>query len=878
MGLFKFGLIILSSFILLVSIGCSSSTSSSDEGDPKSDTGDGDGNDNPDAEVAEVDRISLTGLAIKGLAKGAAINVFPLQSDGQFSATTIGTGASDSQGEYELLLSEEYADYSGAVKIVLTYNDGALIQCDDPSGCGTGINASDFYPMPSDFQLVAISELSSGVFSSDGSSIINLTALTTLAAKFIESENITDNSIKQGNNQIRAVLSLPSSVNLTATRATNIINAESAGNEFYGAVNAAFQRIANSENKTLTQVLNEYAQAFQDGQIIYKSSDDIPTFKAVIDATVDLGVLSGADLTKAQGIQTNVDSKSNNEETRITPPSVSIGNNLGVNTGASITLTATTLAGTPISYSWKVISGPEVFTEVIDATSNSLTFTAPTSRTEISVRLIAKDAAGLTDNNIITIKVNEALVGNTALSGDYNGMLWQHGIAAGEGGGNWRELLVDADYPTTQNWSLLANADGTATMSISTGIALRYTTEARLQTPSEMTIISKEEQGDDHSMSLPVIQLASGSLNVRIPSNEHPDEMDQIVEVRSGPDLSLLKMAEGSYLGKMIEQELEYPLVGGVAQYSNLKSQRQFVTSITLTKKHDTNDFTAFNGKQYVGMEHSIELLGNNMNISVTRLDLTFTNGSGAATLGNEDEVQLSGLINKANTELTPAMSINTPSPDAEEALTFNTISQGLMVFTDSLGIFALSSNPGFDTLIGQYNDWANNSGGNDFNNLAVNYRDSGTSVYLEKPNAPVSLDGKTYNLQSVTHYNQVAQMPSIEDVASRFYTSVANGTVSISGGIATFILSERDFVYRYPNDDITQLAELISSSQIKSSQWQLQTPTETGSDGCFTFIDAPTMLACTNGQGLIMREYHSATGSMSLDKSLTFYTGSLLP
>lgn len=130
----------LSSFTLLVSLGCSSSSSSSDGGSPPPD-------EEPDAAVAEVDRISLTGLAIKGLAQGAAINVYPLES-GEFSATAIGTGASNAQGEYELLLSEDFADYSGAVKIVLSHNDGALIQCDDPNGCGAGINSTDFFPMP----------------------------------------------------------------------------------------------------------------------------------------------------------------------------------------------------------------------------------------------------------------------------------------------------------------------------------------------------------------------------------------------------------------------------------------------------------------------------------------------------------------------------------------------------------------------------------------------------------------------------------------------------------------------------------------------------------------------------------------------------------
>ena len=175
------------------------------------------------------------------------------------------------------------------------------------------------------------------------------------------------------------------------------------------------------------------------------------------------------------------------------------------------------------------------------------------------------------------------------------------------------------------------------------------------------------------------------------------------------------------------------------------------------------------------------------------------------------------------------------------------------------------------------YNDCSNISGGDDFNNPAIDFRDSGISIYLEKPSTPISLSEKTYNIQSVTHYNEVALVPmGAEEVANRFYVSMGTGSMSISAGIAT--LSEREFVYRYPNDDVTPVAELISSSQVKSTSWQLQTPAATGSDGCFNFVDAPIMLACTNFQGLIMRKYNGATGSTSLDKFLTFYTGSLVP
>lgn len=860
---------ILLSFLL--STACSETSSSSADPDKEKDQ---------QTQVEEVDRISLSGLAIKGLVRGAKIEVFALEDNGQFSTTVIGSGASNNQGEYQLLINDEFTDYTGPVKVVLSHLIGATIQCDDPDGCGNGINAADFYPMPADFSLVAIAELSSGILSSNGDSVINLTALTTLASSFIESDTITEDSIKQGNNQVRAVLSLPSSVDLTTTRASNIVNDESTGNRFYGAVNAAFQRLANDSGQTLTDVINNYADSFEDGQIVYKSNTDSASFKRLIDATINLGELEGEDLAKAEGIQTTVDAQPDDQETAIMPPSITIGNNLTRETGSNITLTATTISGSPTLYSWQVINGEEVFASIQDSTNNFITFTAPQTANEISIRVIAKDDRGLSDNDIVTISVVEPINPNISGSGAYHGMLNQSGFAAGAGSSTWREIFVDIDFAAAQNWNLVINNDGSGQMNITSGNNFRHGIWAELSSPNTLSNLQSEARSNNEpGGSFFLQQKASGNLIINIPAEERVDDQNPSAQVTTIRDFEILKFAEGSYIGRNHEKELEFSVANDQIEFNNLLSQKHFSTNLVFTKKNATNDFSTLNGKQYVGMEHSFNLKPDGMSIAATRFDLSFNNGAGNVTLGNEDGIQLAGLINRANTVANnnDAMQISSiTNPD--ESINFNSINQGLIAFNDSEGRFQLAVNPDQTAILGVYNDWANSDGTADFTSSAIEYREGGLSIYLQRPAAPVSLDGKVFQVQSLTHYYELAQQPiSLDEVAGRLYVRRGVGSIKFDGGVATFNLTEEQFLYRYPNNDLTQHAELVSISQAATRNWTLQHPAATGPDGCFTFLDLATSLFCTNGSSMIMREHSEAAGNLSLDKYLTLYTGALL-
>jgi hypothetical protein len=186
--------------------------------------------------------------------------------------------------------------------------------------------------------------------------------------------------------------------------------------------------------------------------------------------------------------------------------------------------------------------------------------------------------------------------------------------------------------------------------------------------------------------------------------------------------------------------------------------------------------------------------------------------------------------------------------------------------------------NPDQSAIVGVYNDWANSDGTSDFTTNAIEFREGGMAMYFLRPQAPVQLDGKTFQVQSLTHYYQLNQAPvAAEEIAGRLIVKRGIGSIKFEGANAIFNLTEELFVYGYPNDDINQPAQLISITQPVTISRSLLSPSETAEDGCFFFSELPNSLFCTNGQSMLMRESNDAAGASSLDKFLTLVTGSLL-
>lgn len=879
---------------LLTLGGCSASSSGGDNDDNEQD----DSQQPPE----QVERISLTGLAIKGLSKGAAINVYPTNEDADgFSSTSIGTGASNDKGEYQLLLDEDYSDYSGVVKVVLSYQDGAQLECDNLAGagdaanaCGTGKALGEFYDMPSDFSLSAIAELNAGSLSASGANIINLTALTTLSASYIENGDpagtgsINTDAVKRGNNQIRAVLGLPSVIDLTSSRPANVNTGTDSGDGFYGAINASFQALAAQPGNNLTDVIDNFASAFSDGQIIAKTGSAVQdsdiTLANLLEKANNLAV-AGVDLTKLSNI---ISATPSGQQTSITPPAISLGNNQIVTPGQSITLTAATLTGTPTSYKW--FYAGDAANPLQDDASASYQFTTPASATTLSIQVIATDADGLTDTDIIVIDVREATSAASAIVGEYYLSNSQTEFARYDDGSNfWYDINVDtSSQPGTMN---VADLNGTAVINIPTGATLDRNFWAGIQTADLLPLTAEQKNQNDPGQSFIVTPLASGNLRVDVPAMIDVDDMDAEADVNEAFRINFIEVAPGSYIGRGLEFNKTYSYQNGNIEYNNQVEENAQINNILISKTNDNGGLATLNGKTYVGFRHGTVIRdGIELEISLDKQVIEFTNTSGALTI-NEDNVRLLGLPNKANTE-----SNDTFSMQEDLMLVDNQTAQPIQSFANGR-IASLESGAGIgnsalelfvsgdgSAVFGLQSFWLNqNESETSYDSQTPMERESAQLLLLEKPAAAIDLNGKVFGFHVSTHYAGVPEIPgSVDPKAGEFSIAYGTGTLKFEGGKAKFSLTENDFFISYPNNDISQQPSLGRNAQPVQSNWEFDLTNSgiTDANGCIELTDSMNtdtvfgVQACTNGETIMVREYASSFQSKSY---LSFVIGKRL-
>ena len=869
---------------LLILGGCSASSSG----------GDNDDNDQDDTQQPpeQVERISLTGLAIKGLSKGAAIKVYPTNEAGDgFSSEAIGSGASNDKGEYQLLLDEDESDYTGVVKVVLSYQDGAQLECDNLAGagdaanaCGTGKALGEFYDMPSDFSLSAIAELNAGSLSASGANIINITALTTLSASYIENGDpagsgaIDSDAVKRGNNQIRAVLGLPSVVDLTSSRPANVNTGTDSGDGFYGAINASFQALAVQPGNTLTGVISDFASAFRDGQIIAKTGSAVQDSDITLDNLLEKAnslAVAGVDLTKLSNI---ISATPAGQQTTITPPAISLGNNQIVAPGQSITLTAATLTGTPTSYKWFYAGDPD--NPLQESASASYQFTAPASATTLSIQVIATDADNLTDTAIVVIDVREQTSAASAIVGDYYLTNTLTEFARYDDGSNfWYDINVDtSSQPGNIN---ISDLDGTAVINIPAGSTLDRNFWANIQTPDTLPLSSELRNQSEPAQSFIVTPLASGNLRVDVADEIDVDEIDGEADVNEAFSLKFIEIAPGSYLGRGLEYTKTYSYQNGNIEYNNQVEENAQLSTILISKSNNISSFSTLNGQVYVGFRHSMSLRdGLEMETSLDKQIITFTDGNGAFTL-EEDNVQLSGLANRANTESTDTFTLleEISLVNNQQATPLQVISNGRITAAESgaaTGNSALElfvSGDG-NAVFGLQSYWTNqNENDTAYDSQTPMDRESAQLLLLKKPSAAVDLNGKTYGFHLTVHYAGVPELPgSVEPKAGEFAIAYGTGTLKFEGGKAKFSLTENEFFISYPNNDISQQPNLGRNALPVQSNWEFDLTNSgiTDANGCIELTDSMNtdtifgVQACTNGETIMVREYASSFQSKS--------------
>ncbi|WP_369856076.1 hypothetical protein [Candidatus Thalassolituus haligoni] len=281
--------------------GSSDSDSGSDAGtdntgtDTGTDTGTGTGT---DTGTETVTRVSLTGLAVKGILTGADITVTSLNG-----STEYGTTTTNATGRYTLAEMDIPSDVP--VKVTMTTNSSTQVKCDAAGGCTWGGNSytfGQFYDYDNaDFKLTAI--LPS--YGSETAKTLMVTPVTHLAATRAAAaypSGATAAEVTAVNKATATLLGLDN-VDITNTSPADITSSDSASanidSQKYGAIVAAIATVASRKNTDIANVVNSLAADYSDGGVVINSSDENAVdledvFAGAADAAEEAGTNLGA--------------------------------------------------------------------------------------------------------------------------------------------------------------------------------------------------------------------------------------------------------------------------------------------------------------------------------------------------------------------------------------------------------------------------------------------------------------------------------------------------------------------------------------------------------------------------------------------------------
>lgn len=514
--------------------------------------------------VVSVERISLSGLAIKGVASQALVEAYKLNDAGKFETTPFAQTLTDSEGHYQL---EEDSKYDKPIKLVIKQNgdNNAKLQCDAPDGCGSAA-FGDFYDMPADFRLSAV--IVNGQINEDLTArTANLSALTTIASERLEKEkNIDGDAARKANTQVRALFGLPAEVNITTTEAANITR-KGEGNLLYGLINAAFEQIASEDKQPVSDIIRKFASDIaSDGQLLIRSKDErkrktslwyITTIaKAVAKNPKVTDRISTREVEKELSDKVNKiesDDSLFEKQTDVEVPVISAGKNLKVETGSKVTLKASVKFGSINSYQWKQISGSKV--SLNNATTAEAGFTAPVIEGVLKFMVTGKDTkSGLGDADVVRVIVKEKPVTDfQSVQGDYN--LLHSSVGINVNGGNKRfETRLDSTPATLR----LATVQDTLAALLKGG---DYTSTSMNYDLGSASLSADEKIATDKAQVAPVSLKANKSIEVfRKGSDEIKDEGQGIKRRKIKPARKLIfhPLADNFYMKMDFRREVAY--------------------------------------------------------------------------------------------------------------------------------------------------------------------------------------------------------------------------------------------------------------------------------------------------------------------------------
>ncbi|KZZ43168.1 hypothetical protein A3759_01330 [Thalassolituus sp. HI0120] len=612
---------------------CSSGSTSNDDSQPSNNGSD----DNQQTEAVTVERVSLTGLAVKGNVLNAQVEMFKILN-GTVDTTAFATGTTDSNGRYSLLAVSE-TPYNGPALVKISHRTGAKMVCDSPAGCvGTqqaddqqapdGIQFNELFDLPTDFEMTAIlprvntSKETEQVFSA------NVTSLTHASAQFVSSQSTIDETlIRQLNNRIRTMFGLSGNVDLLLTEPTDVTNSDVTADQaaLYGSLTAALADIAKQKDITVGEVLNQFSNSLSaEGQLLWNNKTD--TSKISIEEILaaaqrvitELKRNSSSDFTLIDQVVvggiTNANGRPGDGPGSISdfnPPTAIPPANQQIIVGNQAILSGSS-DQSDVSYSWSKISGPVIPDVSFPVTAQNLDIT-PNIAGDYEFDLTVSKA-GQTGSARVRVTV-ESLPGAASLvAGKYSLLAGTADFAVNDPGTSNRSLALELGTERTTGFELEAGSGSNLTLNFDGTIENDWDLTQSFTTNAVFSGTDAPKSTISGNLSNADIDTGAGS---------EPGEVDSEgnISIDAGADLNiesdrinyyfarrvdLVEVAPGSYVSTQLARESE---VGKTADnqpdFSDRKRESTIVDTLIFNK--DDGSFTGTNIQPEYGVI-SVEL------------------------------------------------------------------------------------------------------------------------------------------------------------------------------------------------------------------------------------------------------------------------------
>lgn len=591
---------------------CSSGSTSNDDSKPANNGSNG----GQQAEAVTVERVSLTGLAVKGNVLNAKVELFKVQ-DGKVDTTAFATGTTDSRGRYSLLAVSD-TPYNGPALVKISHRNGAKMVCDSPAGCvGTqqaadqqapdGIQFKELFDLPTNFVMTAIiprvntSKVGEQVFSA------NVTSLTHASAQYVSSQtNINETLIRQLNNRIRTMFGLGGSVDLLLTEPTDVTNSDITADQaaLYGSLTAALADIAKQKDISVEAVLNQFVSSLSaEGQLLWNNKTDTSkiSIEEILAAAqrvitelkknttsdftiIDQGVAGG--ITDANGRPGSGPGSISdyNPPTAIPPANqqITVGNQL-VLKGSS--------DQDGVTYSWSQIGGPTVPGVTFPVTAQDLDITPNTVGNYEFGLTVSK--AGQTGSARVRVEVGTLPGAASLVAGKYSVLAGTADFAINNPGTTSRSLALELGTERTTGFELKAESGSNLTLSLNGTVENDWDLTQSYTPDAVFNGTNAPKSSISGDLSKADIDTGTGSESGQIDSQGNisittsPDanvENDRI-EYTFARRVNFVEVAPGSYLSTQLAQEAE---VGKTSDnkpdFSNRKRESIIVDTLMLNK------------------------------------------------------------------------------------------------------------------------------------------------------------------------------------------------------------------------------------------------------------------------------------------------------